>query len=318
MRLIGRVLYTLVGPDKTYIYIVWISPILFPFPPLLHHTPNYLSTPSTTLLHSDLSTSPSPLPPLQYPSATMIPTTILWLAFAAFGLATPVSRDEAIAVSSELPATPPTTVLEFIDNASVGEDFVFANSAYIIDDIIEVPSNDSLKRETAQGLTYYTQVNVDRTGKWQDCWRTASSCVYGDHAPAGGSATISTSYSRSFSISFGLDAGLTSNVEGVINGNGGLNLGFQWTKQYTWSTAYGCNVNSDVHVGQIFAQAQMGWADTATRKCSTGSGGVQCGSWTFGHIDFPLKTNGQPALKGGCSQTYRYVHCDVPVGTPFC
>ena len=234
-------------------------------------------------------------------------------------VSTPVSRDEAIAVSSELPATPPTTVLDFIDTASVGEDFVFANSAYIIDDIVEVPSNDSLKRETAQGLTYYTQVNVDRTGKWDDCWRTASNCVYGNNAPAGGSTSISTSYSRSFSISFGLDAGLASNVEGVINGNGGLNLGFQWTKQYTWSTSYGCNVNSNVQVGQIFAQAHVGWADTATRKCSSGSGGVQCGSWTFGHVDFPLKdSNGQPSVQGGCSQGWAHVHCDVAVGTKYC
>lgn len=267
-----------------------------------------------------LSTSPNPHTPPQHTSAiTMILTTVLWLAFAAVGLATPVSRDEAIAVSSELPATPPTTVLKFIGTASVGEDFIFANSAYIIDDIIEVPSNDSLKRETAQGLTYYTQVNVDRTGRWDDCWHTASNCLYGNNAPAGGSASISTSYSRSFSISFGLDAGLASNVEGVINGNGGLNLGFQWTKQYTWSISFACNVNSIVQVGQIFAQPHMGWADTATRKCSSGSGGVQCGSWTFGHVDFPLKdSNGWPSVQGGCSQGWSHVHCDVPVGTKFC
>lgn len=195
---------------------------------------------------------------------------------------------------------------------------IFGSSVYIIDDIIDRDSNGSLfKRESAQ--TYWTQVNVDKTDTWRDCWATASRCAYGNQAPAGGSLTITTSYSRSFAISFGLTANLVSNVQGVINGNGGLNWGLQWTKQWTWSTAYGCNANDQVQVGQVFARPLMGYANTATRQCSRAAGqGTQCSGWTFGHIDFPLYDHGQPALEGGCSQGYANVHCDVNIETRFC
>jgi hypothetical protein len=209
-------------------------------------------------------------------------------------------------------------VAEWLADASVGENLILGSSVYIIDNVVDLDSNSSLsKRETAQ--TYWTQVNVDETGPWWDCWATASRCAYGNNAPAGGSLTITTAYSRSFAISFGLTANLASNVQGVINGNGGLNMGFQWTRQWTWSTAFGCNVNNQVQVGQVFARPLMGWANTATRQCSSAGGqGTQCSGWTFGHINFPLYDHGQPALEGGCSQGYANVHCGDPIGTKFC
>jgi hypothetical protein len=131
--------------------------------------------------------------------------------------------------------------------------------------------------------------------------------------------TVTTSYSRSFSISFGLDIGLYSNVERVVNGNSGLSLGFQWSQSWSWSTASTCNVDSDVQVAQVFARTVMSTAETATRICEASVlEGTVCGDWTFGSFDYPLKTNGQPAFKYGCSRRPNNVRCDVPVGTRYC
>ncbi|WWC63007.1 uncharacterized protein I303_105605 [Kwoniella dejecticola CBS 10117] len=249
----------------------------------------------------------------------ILATCLTFFALCVTSSPVPEPSASSLTPSDTLSISPPSPVVDWLDAADVGQDFIYGSSVFIVDDIVDIPSNSSTKRETAPQTTWYTQVNVDRTGTWSDCWATASSCAYGDNAPAGGSTTIGTSYSRSFSISFGLDAGLASNVEGVINGNGGLNLGFQWTRSWTWSVSYTCNVNSQVHVGQIFARPKFGWADTATRKCSNNYiQGTQCGGWTFGHIDFPLKSQGMPTLEPGCSQGWNNVHCNVPVGTKYC
>lgn len=54
----------------------------------------------------------------------MVSLILFWLAVATLGLGSPLPADDSTVVSSELPEAPPAPVLNWIDDASVGEDFV--------------------------------------------------------------------------------------------------------------------------------------------------------------------------------------------------
>jgi hypothetical protein len=148
----------------------------------------------------------------------------------------------------------------------------------------------------------FTRNNVDRTGTWWSSWAKVSGCYYNGLNSGTASRGIQTSQTVSKTISGGFDLGLASaeDISKLINGNAGLNFGYQWTTSKTTAETFTCNINAGDKVS-VWQQNLMGWSDTAQQSCVTGCGqGITCDSWRFGHIDFPLQ-GGSTNQNLGCS-----------------
>jgi hypothetical protein len=219
----------------------------------------------------------------------MLVSTFITLASLLAASATPLASRQADVDPNQ------AAIDTWMDDTSNTTTLVIGTRFYIKEPVDKLDKRDCVP-------SHFNTNNVDRTGTWWGEWAKVSSCIYNNLGAGEAEFTMSTSQTITQTISGGFNTGLGSagDMAKVINGNGGLSLGYSWSTAKTTGFSFNCHIPAG-KLGSVWQQNLMGWADTAQRRCTRGCGENGCSDWSFGHIDFPLAGGSQTNQNLGCS-----------------